>query len=109
MSTATATPKTTSGEVARSASPRFFQGWSLAALIFIGPAVLLLAVFMVYPAIQTIVLSFDGALGNYVRLLTDDPRFLHLTVPPRGGTGRASATVPGLTSGKSGKRQRMVA
>ncbi len=84
MSTATATPQTTSGEAARSASPKFFQGWSLAALIFIGPAVLLLAVFMVYPAIQTIVLSFDGGVGNYVRLLTDDPRFLNLSFPPRG-------------------------
>lgn len=65
-------------------TPAFLRGWDAAALVFIAPAVLLLAVFLVYPAIQTIVLSFDGGVDNYVRLLTNDPRFLALTFPPRG-------------------------
>ncbi|MDQ2689148.1 MAG: sugar ABC transporter permease [Chloroflexota bacterium] len=83
MSTATATRDTTSENVG-SRVPKFLQGWNLAALIFIGPAILLLAVFMVYPAIRTIVLSFEDGLGNYVQLLTRDPRFLSLRWPPGG-------------------------
>jgi alpha-glucoside transport system permease protein len=67
-----------------SGTPGFLRGWDAAALIFVAPAVLLLAVFLVYPAIQTIVLSFDGGVDNYVRLLTNDPRFLTLSFPPRG-------------------------
>jgi len=54
------------------------------ALIFIGPAVLLLTVFMVYPAIQTIFLSFENGLGNYIQLLTADPRFIRFSFPPSG-------------------------
>src|SRR3990170_3440412 len=84
MSTATATPTTSEQDAARSRSPKFLQGWSLAALIFIGPAVLLLAVFMVFPAVRTIVLSFEGGLDNYVQLLTRDPRFIRLSFPPSG-------------------------
>jgi alpha-glucoside transport system permease protein len=78
-------PTTTStSEAAGSKTPRFLQGWNAAALIFISPAILLLAVFMIYPAVRTIVLSFDNGLDNYVRLLTNDPRFLNLSFPPRG-------------------------
>jgi alpha-glucoside transport system permease protein len=69
---------------ASSGPPGFLRGWNAAALIFIAPAVLLLGVFLIYPAIQTIVLSFDGGVDNYVRLLTNDPRFLNLSFPPRG-------------------------
>lgn len=84
MSTATATPTTSTSDAARSQSPKFLRGVSPTALIFIGPAVLLLAVFMVYPAIQTIVLSFENGLGNYIQLLTADPRFIRFSFPPSG-------------------------
>jgi len=84
MSTATATPTTSTSDAARSQSPKFLRGASPTALIFIGPAVLLLAVFMVYPAIQTIVLSFENGLGNYIQLLTADPRFIRFSFPPSG-------------------------
>ncbi len=84
MSTATATPTTSTAEAARSQSPKFLAGVSPTALIFIGPAVIILAVFMVYPAIQTIVLSFENGLGNYIQLLTADPRFIRFSFPPSG-------------------------
>jgi len=84
MSTATATPKTSTTDAARSQSPKFLQGVSPTALVFIGPAVILLALFMVYPAIQTIVLSFENGLGNYIQLLTADPRFIRFSFPPSG-------------------------
>jgi len=54
------------------------------ALIFIGPAVILLAAFMVFPAIRTIILSFENGLGNYIQLLTADPRFIRFSFPPSG-------------------------
>ncbi|MDQ3345679.1 MAG: sugar ABC transporter permease [Chloroflexota bacterium] len=84
MSTATATPTTSTRDAARSQSPKFLRGVSPTALIFIGPAVLLLTVFMVYPAIQTIFLSFENGLGNYIQLLTADPRFIRFSFPPSG-------------------------
>jgi len=84
MTTATATPTTSTTDAARSQSPKFLRGVSPTALIFIGPAVALLAVFMVYPAIQTIVLSFENGLGNYIQLLTRDPRFIRFSFPPSG-------------------------
>ena len=84
MTTATATPTTSTTDAARSQSPKFLREVSPTALIFIGPAVLLLAVFMVYPAIQTIVLSFENGLGNYIQLLTRDPRFIRFSFPPSG-------------------------
>ena len=83
MSTATAA-RESAPEAAQSRAPKFLQGWSLAALIFIAPAVLLLAVFMVYPAVRTILLSFENGLGNYVQLLTQDPRFIRFSFPPSG-------------------------
>jgi alpha-glucoside transport system permease protein len=63
--------------------------------MFIGPAVLLLTVLMVYPVIWTIRLSFDTGRGleprkwvgldNYQRLFTEDKRFLDLEkFPPEG-------------------------
>ncbi len=84
MSTATATPAASTRDAARSQSPKFLRGVSPTALIFIGPAVILLAVFMVYPAIQTVILSFENGLGNYVQLLTADPRFIRFSFPPSG-------------------------
>jgi alpha-glucoside transport system permease protein len=65
--------------------PGLFGGWSLAASLFLAPALLLLAVFMLYPVVSTIILSFEPGLNNYVRLLTADPKFLDLgTFPPKG-------------------------
>ena len=84
MSTATATPTTSSAEAARSQSPKFLGGMSPTALIFIGPAVIILAIFMVFPAVRTIILSFDNGLGNYIQLLTADPRFIRFSFPPSG-------------------------
>ncbi|MGI8872196.1 MAG: carbohydrate ABC transporter permease [Candidatus Limnocylindria bacterium] len=61
------------------------RGWNWMASLFLAPALLLLGVFMLYPVISTIVLSFDRGLGNYIRLLTADRRFLDLsTFPPSG-------------------------
>ncbi|MDQ2965995.1 MAG: sugar ABC transporter permease, partial [Chloroflexota bacterium] len=65
------------------------------AVIFLLPAVVLLAVFIVYPAIYTILLSFDRGrkgqftqnvgLQNYQTLFTKDPNFLDLShFPPSG-------------------------
>ena len=83
MTTATAARDSTQ-DVARSRTPKFLSGWSLAAIVFIAPAVLLLAVFMVYPAVRTILLSFENGLGNYAQLLTEDPRFIRFSFPPAG-------------------------
>ena len=64
---------------------RVVSGWSIAAGLFLGPALLLLLVFMVYPTVSTIVLSFENGIDNYVRLLTQDPKFLSFSsFPPRG-------------------------
>jgi alpha-glucoside transport system permease protein len=61
------------------------SGWNWTASIFLAPAILLLAAFMLYPTISTIVLSFEEGLDNYVRLFTRDPAFLNLnTFPPTG-------------------------
>jgi alpha-glucoside transport system permease protein len=83
MSTATAAQESAQN-VARSRVPKFLQGWSLTALAFIAPAVLLLTVFMIYPAVRTIILSFENGGGNYVQLLTEDPRFIRWSFPPAG-------------------------
>ncbi len=64
-------------------------------LVFLAPALLLLIVFVVYPTIHTILLSFNRGrrgdftewvgLRNYEQLLTRDPNFLNLgTFPPSG-------------------------
>jgi alpha-glucoside transport system permease protein len=66
-----------------------------AVAVFLGPALVLLAFFLFYPAIYTLRLSlYRGRLGeftgwvgldNYVRLFTRDPAFLDLsTFPPSG-------------------------
>lgn len=68
-------------------------GPSWTALLFLLPAALLLVVFLLYPALYTILLSFDrgrnGVFGewvgldNYARLFSD-PDFLSLSFPPSG-------------------------
>lgn len=63
--------------------------------IFVAPAALLIAIFIVYPTFWTIRLSLYGGQGfnftrfvgldNFVRLATADPNFLDLSrFPPRG-------------------------
>jgi alpha-glucoside transport system permease protein len=60
-------------------------GWNWTASLFLVPALFLLAVFMLYPTVSTVILSFQNGLDNYVRLLTADPRFLNIgTFPPSG-------------------------
>lgn len=63
--------------------------------LFLAPTIILLVVFMVYPTMYTILLSFDRGrrgeftqnvgLRNYEELLTRDPAFLDLSqLPPSG-------------------------
>ena len=84
------TPVTGSGEQSRTPG----HGFSWAALLFLGPAGLLLAVFIVFPAIYTLFLSFNRGRGgefsdwvgldNWIRLFTQDPNFLRIGFPPSG-------------------------
>jgi alpha-glucoside transport system permease protein len=64
-------------------------------LLFLGPPAILLAIFLVYPTIYTIALSFNRGrrgeftewvgLNHYINLLTGDKSFLDLSVfPPEG-------------------------
>lgn len=69
-------------------------GFSWSALLFLGPAALLLIVFLVFPMVYTFVLSFNRGRGgefsnwvgldNWIRLFTEDPNFLRLGFPPSG-------------------------
>lgn len=69
-------------------------GFPWAALIFLGPAGLLLLAFLAFPTVYTIFLSFNRGRGgefsnwvgfdNWVRLFTQDPNFLRLGFPPSG-------------------------
>ena len=79
------TAATTPAEAVRQPRRGLTGGWSLGASLFIAPAVLLLAVFVLYPVVTTVILSFEPGLDNYIRLLTADPKFLDLgSFPPRG-------------------------
>jgi alpha-glucoside transport system permease protein len=80
----------------RSRMSTFLGGGALQWLLFTGPAIVLLLVFLVYPTIFTIALSFYEGRGqqlfrefvglqNYDRLFTQDRRFLDLTEFPPGG------------------------
>jgi alpha-glucoside transport system permease protein len=70
------------------------RNWS-SMLLFFGPAAILLLIFLVFPTIYTILLSFNrGRRGeftdwvgfdNFVTLFTKDPNFINLsTFPPSG-------------------------
>lgn len=69
-------------------------GFSWAAAFFLAPAALLLGVFLVYPTVYTLFLSFNRGRGgefsewvgldNWIRLFTNDPNFLRLGFPPSG-------------------------
>ena len=70
----------------------FQLNWT--AVLFMLPAALLLLVFLVFPAIFTVGLSFDRGRGgefsefvglrNYINLFTNDPNFLRIGWPPSG-------------------------
>lgn len=80
------TPRTT---IATTDSPRRMPdlqgGWSWTAGLFVAPAVILLGIFLLYPTISTIILSFENGLDNYIRLFTRDPNFLNVRqFPPSG-------------------------
>ena len=71
------------------------EGSRWSALLFLAPALLLLIVFLVYPTIYTILLSFNRGrrgeftdwvgLRNFEQLFTRDPNFINLsTFPPSG-------------------------
>jgi alpha-glucoside transport system permease protein len=87
------TPKTYSKRRLRRGAPGGRE-W-LSGLLFAGPALVVLGLFLVYPAVQTIRLSlyrgfgfkFEDylGLGNFKELLHDDPDFLDLShFPPSG-------------------------
>ncbi|HEX2884120.1 MAG TPA: sugar ABC transporter permease [Candidatus Limnocylindria bacterium] len=69
-------------------------GFNWAAVLFMAPAALFLAVFLAFPAVYTVALSFNRArrgeftewvgLDNWIRLFTEDPNFLRLGFPPSG-------------------------
>jgi alpha-glucoside transport system permease protein len=69
-------------------------GFSWAALLFLGPAGLLLVAFLIYPTVYTFLLSFNRGragefsnwvgLDNWITLFTKDPNFLRLGFPPSG-------------------------
>ncbi len=78
-----------------SASPKRGRRADWTALLFLGPTALILIVFLIYPTIYTIALSFNrGRAGNFgewvgfdhfVALLTADKSFLDLSsFPPHG-------------------------
>lgn len=78
-SAATATLRRTRG------APRLEGGWSWTSMLFVAPAVVLLAIFLLYPTISTIILSFENGLDNYIRLFTRDPNFFNVrSIPPSG-------------------------
>jgi alpha-glucoside transport system permease protein len=88
----TATSRTESVAVAK--TNQGGGGFSWSVLIFLGPAALFLLVFLVYPTIYTLFLSFNRGRGgeftnwvgldNWIRLFTNDPNFLRLGIPPSG-------------------------
>jgi alpha-glucoside transport system permease protein len=69
-------------------------GFNWVALAFMAPAALLLLIFLVFPALYTLALSFNRGRGgqftewvgltNFINLFTNDPNFLRLGFPPSG-------------------------
>ena len=69
-------------------------GFSWAALLFLSPAAVLLSLFILFPTVYTLLLSFNRGRGgefsnwvgldNWIRLFTQDPNFLRLGFPPSG-------------------------
>jgi alpha-glucoside transport system permease protein len=97
----TSTTTTPPGAIVGPQTPRsrvsgYIRGGTWQWLLFTGPAIVLLLVFLVYPTIFTIALSFYEGRGrslfrefvgfeNYDRLFTQDRRFLDLNEFPPGG------------------------
>lgn len=89
--TAESTPLATTREAAAKGPG---GGFSWAALLFLGPAALLLIAFLLYPAFYTLFLSFNRGragefsewvgLDNWITLFTQDPNFIRLGFPPSG-------------------------
>ena len=80
------------------------RGAQLRAWIFVLPALVLVAAYLVYPTIQTLRVSFYGGTGfnptrfvglrNYAQLLTHDSLFLSLAHwPPSGALVHVSRPV----------------
>ena len=68
-----------------SGMPKMTDGVSWTASLFVIPAVVLLGIFLLYPTISTILLSFENGLDNYIRLFTRDPNFFDVrSFPPTG-------------------------
>ena len=99
----TAASRTSSAAVAK--SNQGGGGFSWSVLLFLGPAALFLLVFLVYPTIYTLFLSFNRGrngeftewvgLDNWVRLLTNDPNFLPSGLKYGDFIGLACACAPG--------------
>ncbi len=71
------------------------RGQALTGFLFVLPALIFLAIFLIYPTFWTILLSFNEGRGlkfsdwvgldNFVNLFTNDPKFLDLShFPPSG-------------------------
>jgi alpha-glucoside transport system permease protein len=86
-----ATPATFPGGAPKTGEKNNWRG----LLIFFGPAAILLLVFLIFPTIYTILLSFNRGrrgeftnwvgLDNFTTLFTNDPNFINLsTFPPSG-------------------------
>jgi alpha-glucoside transport system permease protein len=70
------------------------EGFSWALPLFLGPALIFLLAFLVFPTVYTVLLAFNRGRGgeftewvgfdNWVRLFTRDPDFLRLGFPPSG-------------------------
>ena len=90
--TAESPPADTALETGRTSTPG--GGFNWAAVLFLGPAALLLTAFLIYPTVYTFFLSFNRGRGgefsewvgfdNWVNLFTADPNFLRLGFPPSG-------------------------
>ena len=88
---AVATPAAGSREPGRRNSR---GGFNWTAVAFMAPAALLLLIFLVFPALYTLGLSFNRGRGgqfsewvgftNFINLFTNDPNFLRLGFPPQG-------------------------
>lgn len=79
---------------ARSSGKGLGGGFSWAALVFLSPAAVLLSLFILFPTVYTLLLSFNRGRGgefsnwvgldNWIRLFTQDPNFLRIGFPPSG-------------------------
>ena len=89
------TPAPVTGQAKAPSADRAGEKSSRTAWIFLLPALVLLGIFLVYPALHTFALSFNRGRGgnftewvglrNYDQLLTRDPNFINFnTFPPSG-------------------------